>query len=83
MYSWMWDTVKQLIPWRKALLLLLLLVLHPLCDLASSDDLGLLNRGLVWTERGGHEHANMLLVLGILVVLAGSDTLGKPRRSLE
>lgn len=83
MYPQMWDTIKQLNPCRKALPLLLLLVLHPLCDLASSDDFGLLNRRLVWSERGGHEHANMLLVLGILVVLAGSDTLSKPRRSLE
>lgn len=48
---------------------------------ASLDNLGL--RLAVPKHRRGHEHADLLLILAVLGVLAGSNQLREPRRSLE
>lgn len=66
------------------LVLLLLLSFLTLGKLAGSNDLGCLDwNRLVALDRCGEEHADLLLVVFVLRVLAGRDELGEPGRALE
>lgn len=64
-------------------LLLLLLCLLALRKVAGADDLGYPGRRLVRTKGCREEPADLLLVLSILGIFAGGNSLREDRRALE